>query len=128
MAEDGEGRSGSGAGGGGHGGSHSGGGPGGSAGSGRGGSDDGGGSGRDGSREDRSKGARAQGKGAAPRARLGDVVWSARREGAIEVRYADGWSESVDRSGYSLRDPGRRVVASRPAKSSDFSRLGALAE
>lgn len=57
----------------------------------------------------------------------GRVVWSANRLGLVEVRYADGWTERVERDVYILLDPRRQVVVRRPAKSSDLQRLRAAA-
>jgi hypothetical protein len=55
----------------------------------------------------------------------GKVVWSSTTRGSIEVRYADGWSERVKGSSYSLLDPRQRNVISRQARKSDFERLRA---
>lgn len=57
----------------------------------------------------------------------GRVVWSANRSGLVEVRYADGWTERVERDVYSLLDPRRQVVVRRPAKPTDLQRLRAAA-
>lgn len=57
----------------------------------------------------------------------GSVSWAQVREGSVEVRYADGWSESVSAGRYQLLDTRRRVVTDRPAKSGDFKRLAAAA-
>jgi hypothetical protein len=57
----------------------------------------------------------------------GRVVFAANRAGVIEVRYADGWTERVDRDVYTLLDPRRRVVVRRPAKQTDLQRLRAAA-
>ncbi len=116
---------------GGSGGSGSGQGGGGSGSSGKGGSGDGNsgkGSGDDRSGSNSGSGQRGKTAKAASRAERSRVVWSSRQGGTVEVRYADGWSERVDGKGYTLRDPSRRVVVSRPAKSADLSRLGAMTE
>jgi hypothetical protein len=55
----------------------------------------------------------------------GRVVWSSTASGSIEVRYADGWSERVKGSTYSLTDPRERSVVTRPARKSDVERLKA---
>jgi hypothetical protein len=57
----------------------------------------------------------------------GRVVWSANRSGLVEVRYADGWTERVERDVYILLDPRRQVVVRRPAKPTDLQRLRAAA-
>lgn len=41
----------------------------------------------------------------------------------MEVRYSDGWSESVKGGRYVLRDAGQRVVVNRAARQSDRKRL-----
>ncbi|MBS3650354.1 hypothetical protein KEU06_17195 [Pseudaminobacter sp. 19-2017] len=55
----------------------------------------------------------------------GQVVWSSNTRSSIEVRYADGWSERVKGSTYSLTDPRQRSVVTRPARKSDVERLKA---
>jgi hypothetical protein len=57
----------------------------------------------------------------------GRVVWANVRDGSIEVRYSDGWSEQVTSRRYRLRDPARRIVIERAAKALDFERLRSAA-
>ena len=57
----------------------------------------------------------------------GRVVWANDRDGSIEVRYSDGWSEQVTSRRYRLRDPARRIVIERAAKALDFERLRSAA-
>ena len=57
----------------------------------------------------------------------GRVVWANVRDGSIEVRYSDGWSEQVTARRYRLRDPARRIVIERAAKALDFERLRSAA-
>lgn len=57
----------------------------------------------------------------------GRVVWANVRDDSIEVRYSDGWSEQVTSSRYRLRDPAKRVVIERAAKTLDFERLRSAA-
>ncbi|MEQ1956511.1 hypothetical protein [Mesorhizobium sp. CN2-181] len=99
-------------------------------GKGRGGDDDGGEDrGDDGGRgrgEDSGKGhGRSVGRYLDSLKSRGRVVWSSSANGVLEVRYADGWSERVKGSIYSLVDPARRNVVSRPARTSDTARLRA---
>jgi hypothetical protein len=61
-------------------------------------------------------------------AKRGEVVWSRVGSGSVSVRYADGWTESVERGRYSLRDKNRRTVSDRAAKPGDVARLTAVAK
>jgi hypothetical protein len=57
----------------------------------------------------------------------GRVVWANVRGDNIEIRYSDGWSEQVTSRRYRLRDPAKRVVIERAAKTLDFERLRSAA-
>lgn len=57
----------------------------------------------------------------------GRVVWANVRDDSIEIRYSDGWSEQVTSHRYRLRDPAKRVVIDRAAKTLDFERLRSAA-
>ncbi len=57
----------------------------------------------------------------------GRVVWANVRDDSIEIRYSDGWSEQVTSRRYRLRDPAKRVVIERAAKTLDFERLRSAA-
>jgi hypothetical protein len=57
----------------------------------------------------------------------GSVNWAQVRDEGVEVRYADGWSESVSGGRYQLFDTRRRVVTDRPATRGDLRRLAAAA-
>ncbi len=124
-----------------------GGGGGGDGGGGRGGGDDGGrgsddgGRGKDGrddssGRDDRSgrrdddsgREARSVGRFMDRLAKHGHVAWSRIAPGSVSVRYADGWTETVENGRYSLRDRTRRTVAERAARAGDTARLRAAAK
>ena len=56
-------------------------------------------------------------------------VASAKANGAsIDVRYIDGWRESINGNRYRLFDPNGRRVMERPAMRDDFRRLRAVAQ
>jgi hypothetical protein len=57
----------------------------------------------------------------------GQVVWANVAGDSIEVRYSDGWSEQVTPRRYRLRDPAKRIVIERAAKTLDFERLRSAA-
>lgn len=57
----------------------------------------------------------------------GSVAYARVSDAGVEVRYSDGWSEAVSRGRYRLVDGRQRVVADRPARKSDLSRLSAAA-
>ena len=61
-------------------------------------------------------------------ARHGHVAWSRIAPGSVSVRYADGWTETVENGRYSLRDRNRRTVAERAARPGDTARLSAAAK
>ena len=56
-------------------------------------------------------------------ARFGHVVNSSRTSRGMEVRYSDGWSESIRGGRYYLKNPRRRTVISRRVRNSDYRRL-----
>jgi hypothetical protein len=60
-------------------------------------------------------------------AKHGQVTWSRMTPGSMSVRYADGWTETVEKGRYSLRDGDRRTVAERAARPADTARLNAAA-
>ena len=53
------------------------------------------------------------------------MIWANVRNDSIEVRYSDGWSEQVVQGRYHLRDPAKRIVIERAAKTLDLERLKA---
>lgn len=107
-----------------HGGSNSDGGHGSDDGGGEDGSNSGDGKGnRDRRGEDRRKETREVRRYMNMVSKRGTVVWSRVAPGLAELRYSDGWSESVKGGRYSLRDRANRVVAERPARASDLQRL-----
>ncbi len=55
--------------------------------------------------------------------RFGRVERARVRGRDIEVRYTDGWREEIEKGSYTLKNARGRTVVSRPARSTDFSRL-----